>query len=69
MAANPIDPRGRLRELQDELIALCDARGMNGDLRLSVDEPSSPTLREMRMMIFPQWQGTIERVLSEIKDR
>ena len=59
--------RQSIREKQDHLLKLAEARGMNLDLRVSVDHPGSPTLRELHHFIFPEWVGAISTAIRFIE--
>lgn len=57
--------RDKLRRWQDVLIKRAQSQGLNDDARLSVDDPGSPTLRDMRQYIFPAYYDIIERMANE----
>lgn len=58
--------RSRLRKKQNQLIKLAEAAGYNDSI--AIDE-GGPTIGQMREIIYPEWEGTIDRVIADLKSR
>ena len=60
--------RDQLREKQDKLIKLCEARHLNEDLRISADYPESPTIRELRYWLYDEYETVIDDAISYLQN-
>lgn len=58
--------RSRLRKKQNQLIKLAEAAGYND--AIAIDE-GGPTIGQMREIIYLEWEGTIDRVIADLKAR
>ena len=55
--------RNRLRKKQNRLIRLARLQAQPFGLRIS-DHPGSPTLEQLETLIFPEWEGDIDRAIE-----
>lgn len=62
-----MEERDRLRILQDRLLELAESLRLDDDLRISSEFPGSPTLRELRPVLWPEWSTVIERVVDGLE--
>jgi len=60
--------RDRLRQKQDHLLALAFAKIRDPErLHISTDAPGSPTVGELKTMLFPQWEHTIDDTINYLE--
>lgn len=58
--------RTELRELQNELLRLAAAHNLADNLAITNELNNAPTLYDLRRYLYPEWKGTIERVVNEL---
>lgn len=64
----PDQERDDLRDLQDKVIALAERLGYDQDLQTSAEYPGSPTIRQLRPRLWPQWEAAIRRAYSYLSN-
>jgi len=52
--------RDALREKQNRLIELVEQHGMCLDLQISAEDAGSPTVRELGVYLFSEWEAVID---------
>jgi hypothetical protein len=67
--AMTMQDRDRLRAKQDELIALAERAGYHEDLQISTEWPGSPTIRELRQILYPEFEDAINYAISYLKQQ
>jgi hypothetical protein len=59
----------RLRAKQDVLLGLADSLRLDDRLRIDSDNPQSPRLMDLRYMVFPNWESSIEQAIRLLEER
>ena len=59
--------RDELRDKQDELVKLARKAGHSEDSILSIEYAGSPTIGQLDIMLYPEYEGVISRVTSDLQ--
>lgn len=57
----------RVRAKQDKLIALVERRHLCEDLQISSYYAGSPTVRQLRSYVWPEWENAIEDTIAYLE--
>lgn len=66
---NPIqrfDEEHRIRRLQDEIIRWAERHGYDDSALLTEEESGAPSIGEMKLYIYPEWENVMRRVARDI---
>lgn len=63
----PMEQLDRLRAKQDYIIKVAEGQGLDFSLQIMAAQPGSPTLQDLRHMVWPEWEFALDHAIQYLE--